>query len=106
MKHGSIIKLATYMRESIITRKIFRHQQEGNPVLIKKKMTVRSEQGLHARPADLFVHTANRFHSQILVCNLTSGTEPVNAKKQWRQSATLLKQILRANSRKKLFEIK
>ena len=80
MKHGSIIKLAAYMRESVTTRKIFRHQQEGNPVLIKKKMTVRSEQGLHARPADLFVHTANRFHSQILVCNLTSGTGPVNAK--------------------------
>lgn len=48
--------------------------------MIKKNLTVRSEQGLHARPADLFVRTANRFQSEILVMNLTSGTGPVNAK--------------------------
>ena len=48
--------------------------------MTKKKLTVRSEQGLHARPADLFVRTANRFQSEILVMNLTSGTGPANAK--------------------------
>jgi len=48
--------------------------------VIKKKLMVRSEQGLHARPADLFVRTANRFESEITVSNLTSGSGPVNAK--------------------------
>ena len=36
--------------------------------------------GLHARPAALFVKTANRFNSKIRVRNLTNGLEWVDAK--------------------------
>ena len=36
--------------------------------------------GLHARPAAIFAKTAGTFSSNILVQNLTRGTEPVNAK--------------------------
>ena len=35
--------------------------------LIKKKITVKNEQGLHARPAALFVQIANKFDSRITV---------------------------------------
>jgi phosphocarrier protein HPr len=35
--------------------------------LIKKKLTVKSKQGLHARPAALFVQVANKFNSRITV---------------------------------------
>jgi phosphotransferase system HPr (HPr) family protein len=35
--------------------------------LIKKKITVKNKQGLHARPAALFVQTANKFDSRITV---------------------------------------
>lgn len=48
--------------------------------MVKTELTVRSEQGLHARPADLFVRTANRFNSDIRLRNLTSGSDAVNAK--------------------------
>ena len=48
--------------------------------MIEAVLTVKSEQGLHARPADLFVRAANRFQSDIQVRNLTSGSELVNAK--------------------------
>ena len=36
-------------------------------VLLKKKLHIRSRQGLHARPAALFVQVANRFKSTIRV---------------------------------------
>jgi len=36
--------------------------------------------GLHARPASLFVQTANQFTSEIKVKNLTEDSEPSNAK--------------------------
>jgi len=36
--------------------------------------------GLHARPASLFVQTANQFSSEIKVKNLTEDSEPSNAK--------------------------
>jgi phosphotransferase system HPr (HPr) family protein len=36
--------------------------------------------GLHARPASLFVQTASKFSSNILVHNKTTGSKPVNAK--------------------------
>jgi len=36
-------------------------------VLLKKKLHIRSRQGLHARPAALFVQVANRFKSSIRV---------------------------------------
>ncbi len=34
---------------------------------IKKKITIRNLQGLHARPASIFVRIANKFESEILV---------------------------------------
>jgi len=36
--------------------------------------------GLHARPAALFVNTANQFHSEIQVSNLSKSGDWVNAK--------------------------
>lgn len=35
--------------------------------LVKKKLTVKNKQGLHARPAALFVQVANKFDSNIKV---------------------------------------
>ena len=37
------------------------------PLLLRKKIYIRSHQGLHARPAALFVQVANRFKSKIRV---------------------------------------
>ncbi|MBI4358834.1 MAG: HPr family phosphocarrier protein [Candidatus Omnitrophica bacterium] len=45
--------------------------------VIEKKFVVRSELGLHARPAALFVRTANRFQSDITV---QKGRQKVNGK--------------------------
>ena len=45
--------------------------------VMKKKLIVRNEQGLHARPAALFVQAANKFSSRITV---TNGREVVNGK--------------------------
>lgn len=39
-----------------------------------------SEQGLHAKPADLFVRAANGFSSNIRIMNLTRQTPYENAK--------------------------
>jgi len=36
-------------------------------VTIKKKLVVRNKQGLHARPAALFVQIANKFDSEVTV---------------------------------------
>jgi phosphotransferase system HPr (HPr) family protein len=36
--------------------------------------------GLHARPASLFVRTAAKFSSQLMVANKTTGSPAVNAK--------------------------
>lgn len=36
-------------------------------VTIKKKLVVRNRQGLHARPAALFVQIANKFDSEVTV---------------------------------------
>jgi phosphotransferase system HPr (HPr) family protein len=46
-------------------------------VLVKKKLTVKNKQGLHARPAALFVQVANKFDARITV---RSGQEEVNGK--------------------------
>jgi phosphotransferase system HPr (HPr) family protein len=46
-------------------------------VLIRKKVTVKNAQGLHARPAALFVQTANKFDSNITV---KRDSEKVNGK--------------------------
>jgi len=44
---------------------------------ISKKLTVKNKQGLHARPAALFVQVANKFESRITVRN---DSEEVNGK--------------------------
>ncbi len=48
--------------------------------MVEAQLTLKNEQGLHARPADLFVRTANKFKSEIKVCNLTTDSDNVNAK--------------------------
>jgi phosphocarrier protein HPr len=45
--------------------------------IVRKKFTIRNKQGLHARPAALFVQTANKFDSAISVIR---GKEKVNGK--------------------------
>ena len=45
--------------------------------LVTKKLTVKNIQGLHARPAALFVQVANKFNSRISV---KRGDETVNGK--------------------------
>lgn len=45
--------------------------------LLKKKITVKNKQGLHARPAALFVQIANKFDSRITV---RRNNEEVNGK--------------------------
>mgnify|MGYP001396388730 FL=1 len=45
--------------------------------LIKKKLIVKNNQGLHARPAALFVQIANKYDSRITV---SRGEEEVNGK--------------------------
>jgi len=44
---------------------------------IKRKLTVKNKQGLHARPAALFVQIANKFDSRIIV---RRSKEAVNGK--------------------------
>jgi phosphotransferase system HPr (HPr) family protein len=44
---------------------------------VKKKITVKNKLGLHARPAALFVQTANKFDSRIIV---QKDKERVNGK--------------------------
>ncbi len=45
--------------------------------LVKKKLIVKNKQGLHARPAALFVQIANKFDSRITV---SRDEEKVNGK--------------------------
>jgi phosphocarrier protein HPr len=45
--------------------------------LVKKLLTVKNKQGLHARPAALFVQVANKFDARITV---RSEEEEVNGK--------------------------
>ncbi|MCB2202597.1 HPr family phosphocarrier protein [bacterium] len=44
------------------------------------KIKVTHAAGLHARPASLFVQTANKFSSEINVQNLTDKSDVANAK--------------------------
>ena len=44
---------------------------------IEKTITIKNKQGLHARPAALFVQIANKFNSDITV---TKGRQKVNGK--------------------------
>jgi phosphotransferase system HPr (HPr) family protein len=46
----------------------------------KLNITVNHPAGLHARPASLFVQTANKFSSDIQVQNLTDNSNLANAK--------------------------
>ncbi len=46
-------------------------------VLLRKRLSIRSRQGLHARPAALFVQLANRFKSNVRV---RKGRKQVNGK--------------------------
>jgi phosphocarrier protein HPr len=48
--------------------------------LIKKKLIVKNKQGLHARPAALFVQVANKFDSRITIRREDTGEEEVNGK--------------------------
>jgi phosphotransferase system HPr (HPr) family protein len=43
-------------------------------------IVIKHKVGLHARPAALFVRTANRYTADVRVQNLTGGGEPVDAK--------------------------
>ncbi|MFA4984318.1 MAG: HPr family phosphocarrier protein [Candidatus Omnitrophota bacterium] len=45
--------------------------------LIIKKLTINNKQGLHARPAAIFVQTANKFNSAVTI---RRGKEEVNGK--------------------------
>ena len=45
--------------------------------LIKKRMVIKNKQGLHARPAALFVQIANKFDS---VITIKKGKDVVNGK--------------------------
>ena len=45
--------------------------------LVRKKLAIKNRQGLHARPAALFVQVANKFDSRITV---RKGKEEVNGK--------------------------
>jgi len=44
---------------------------------IRKEITIKSPQGLHARPAALFVQTASKYNSEV---TLQKGKEKVNGK--------------------------
>ena len=46
-------------------------------MLIEKKLTIQNEQGLHARPAAIFVQIANKYESDIAV---KKGGQEVNGK--------------------------
>lgn len=48
--------------------------------MIDLHLPVNNDVGLHARPAALFVKTANQFHSKIQICNATRKTPYVDAK--------------------------
>ena len=48
--------------------------------MTKMEITVHHEVGLHARPAASFVKMANGYPCDITVTNLTTSSEPVNAK--------------------------
>ncbi|MBM3253745.1 MAG: HPr family phosphocarrier protein [Candidatus Omnitrophica bacterium] len=45
--------------------------------LIKKNITIKNKLGLHARPAAIFVQTANKFESEI---SIKKGNQEVNGK--------------------------
>ena len=46
-------------------------------MFIKKRIKIKNPQGLHARPASIFVRIANKFESEVTV---KKGSEKVNGK--------------------------
>lgn len=48
--------------------------------MIEKRVVVTHEVGLHARPASLFVQTANKYSATINVQNLSTKSDVVDAK--------------------------
>lgn len=48
--------------------------------MVESRIVVKHNVGLHARPASIFVQTANKFHAEITVRNVTTNGEPVDAK--------------------------
>ena len=46
-------------------------------MLIEKKLVIKNKQGLHARPAALFVQIANRYESDVVV---RKGKDEINGK--------------------------
>lgn len=48
--------------------------------MVQSKIVVRHKVGLHARPASVFVQSANKFTSEVTVRNVTAGGESVDAK--------------------------
>ena len=46
-------------------------------MILRKKIKIKNPQGLHARPASLFVRLANKFESDVTV---RRGSEKVNGK--------------------------
>lgn len=46
-------------------------------MVVEKTVTIKNKQGLHARPAALFVQIANKFNSEIAV---SKGRQKVNGK--------------------------
>ena len=52
-------------------------KERAQPLLLKKRLSIRSRQGLHARPAALFVQVASRFKSDVRV---RKGRKKVNGK--------------------------
>lgn len=48
--------------------------------MVESKILVKHKVGLHARPASMFVQTANKFESEITVRNVSTHGEPVDAK--------------------------
>lgn len=51
--------------------------EDANKPSVEKTFTIKNPLGLHARPAALFVQTANRFRSEISV---KKGRQKVNGK--------------------------
>ncbi|MFA5144119.1 MAG: HPr family phosphocarrier protein [Candidatus Omnitrophota bacterium] len=45
--------------------------------MVEKSVTIRNKQGLHARPAALFVQVANKFSSEITIAK---GRQKINGK--------------------------
>jgi len=48
--------------------------------MIERKLFITNKVGLHARPASLFVQVASKCSSDIMVKNLTTSSNPINAK--------------------------